>query len=178
MKRSGMTYEQIAQAIPEYNGRRTNAYRDIKKAMGDARELLAESVEQLIQMEDERDDDMRRRLYAIIARPHYVVQAGAIVMGQDGRPLLDDMPILAAIDRLGALSKRFSSRHGLDAPERIEIAFEERADLEVRRVVEAILAGFAAADLPADKRMLALEAAQASLGVIDGEVVSDTEDPG
>ena len=178
MKRSGMTYQQIADSIPSYNGARATAYKQIKRALSETRELLAESVEQLILMEDERDDDMRRRLYAIIARPHYVVQGGALVMGQDGRPLLDDMPILQAIDRLGALSKRFSARHGLDAPERIEIAFEERADLEVRRVVEAILAGFAAADLPADKRMLALEAAQVSLGVIDGEVVSDTEDPG
>ena len=177
MKRSGMTYQQIADSIPSYNGARATAYKQIKRALSETRELLAESVEQLILMEDERDDDLRRRLYGVLSRPHYVVQGGAVVLGLDGNPLLDDMPVMHAIDRLGALSKRFSARHGLDAPERIEIAFEERTDLEVRRVVEAILAGFAAADLPAEKRMVALEAAQANLAVIDGEVVSDTGDP-
>jgi hypothetical protein len=178
LRRGGATYQQIADAIPEYEGRKGHAYKDIQIAFKQARAELVEGTEQLIQMEDVRDDHLRQLLYRIIAAPHYVVQNGRIVLGQDGEPLLDDGPVMSAIDRLGAISARFHKRHGLDQPERIEIKFEERTELEVRRVVEAILAGFAAADLPADKRMQALEAAQLSLGVVDGEVVSDTEDPG
>lgn len=178
MKRSGMNYTQIADAMEEYHGDRSFAYRDVQRALRDARAQLAESVEQLIQMEDERDDDIRRRIYAIIAARHYVVQGGKIVKDDDGIPLVDHGPVLQAIDRLDRLGARFARRHGLDQPERIEIAFEQRADLEVMAVVEAILAGFAAVDMPPEARQRALEAAQASLATIDGEVVSDTGESG
>jgi len=178
LRNAGMTYQEIADTIPEYGGRRGQAYGDIQIALKQALAELVENTEQLIQMEDLRDDRLRKLLNRIIATRHYVVQQGKIVNGPDGEPLLDDGPIMQAIDRLGAISTRYHKRHGLDQPEKIEIKFEERTDLEVRRVVEAILAGFSAADLPADKRMLALEAAQASLGVIDGEVVSDDGGPG
>lgn len=178
MRRSGATYQQIADAIPEYEGRRGWVHGDVQIAFKQARADLVEGTEQLIQMEDLRDDHLRQILYRIMATRHYVVQNGSVVNGPDGTPLLDDGPIMSAIDRLGVISVRHAKRHGLDQPDKIEIKFDERADLEVRRVVEAILAGFAAADLPADKRLRALEAAQLSLGIVDGEVVSDTEDPG
>jgi hypothetical protein len=178
LRRTGATYQEIANAIDAYDGKKGMVYQDIQIAMKQARADLVEGTEQLIQMEDLRDDHLRRVLYRIMGTPHYVVQQGEIVRGLDGAPLLDDAPIMQAIDRLGVIANRHAKRHGLDQPEKIEIKFDERTDLEVRRVVEAILAGFAAADLPADKRMLALEAAQAALGVVDGEVVSDTEDPG
>jgi hypothetical protein len=173
---SGLSYQQIAQQVPEYRGNRATAFRDIKDALAQAREHQAADLEELRQIEDERDDDLRRRLFAIMARPHYVVQNGKMINGPDGQPLRDDMMVLQAIDRLDRIGIRFARRHGLDQPEKIEIALSRRTDVEASLVVEAILAASSSAGLAPEQRMRMLEAAQAHLTAVDGEVVSETED--
>jgi len=179
LKRSGFTYQQIADQMAEhYHGNKAAAFMDIFRALEQHRTELAENIEMLRQIEDERDDDLRRRMYAILAVRHPLVQGGKVVTDRDGNPIRDFGPNLAAVDRLGRISERYSKRHGLDASPSLTIAFEQRTDLEATVVVEAILAGFAAIEnMDPAQRMMALEAAQAKLSAIDGEVVSDTEDP-
>jgi len=178
LKRSGFTYQQIADQMAEhYHGDKAAAYMDISRALAQHRAELAESVEMLRQIEDERDDGMRRTLYAILAGRHPLIQGGKVVTDRDGNPVRDFGPNLAAIDRLGRISERYSKRHGLDASPSLTIAFEQRTDLEATVGVEAILAGLGAINLDPRQRMVALEAAQAKLSAIDGEVISDTGDP-
>jgi len=178
LKRSGFTYQQIADQMAEhYHGDKAAAYMDISRALAQHRAELAESVEMLRQIEDERDDGMRRTLYAILAGRHPLIQGGKVVTDRDGNPVRDFGPNMAAIDRLGRISERYSKRHGLDASPSLTIAFEQRTDLEATVVVEAILAGLGAINLDPRQRMVALEAAQAKLSAIDGEVISDTGDP-
>lgn len=175
MRRSGMTYQQIADAVPDYHGNKGTAYRDIARALEEARSESSETIEEMRQLADERDNDLRRRCNEIIVSPHHVVQFGKVVLGVDGNPVRDHMPVLQAMDRLGRIEERYARRHGLDQADKIEIAFSRRTDEESSAVVEAILAGFDALGLPVEQRLTALEAAQRSLdGVVDGEVVSET----
>lgn len=178
LKNTGMTWQQIAdQMYDDYHGAKSAVWKDVQAALKQSRREIDASLEDLIQMEDERYDSYRRRAYAIMTRPHYVVQGGKVVTGLDGNPLVDDEPALKAMDRLLTISRQYARLHGLDANEKLEIAFAQRTDLESTIVVEAILAGFDAAGLSPALRMKALEAAQVKLsGVVDGEVVGEIEE--
>lgn len=179
LKSSGLTWQQIAdQMSEEYHGNKGSAWKDVRVALDQSRREIDASLEHLIQIEDARYDDLRRRAYSIMSRPHRLYHAGKLVRDADGNAVLDDEPALKAMDRLLAIARQYARLHGLDANEKLEIAFAQRADLESTIVVEAILAGFDAADLPPALRMKALEAAQRRLSAVDGEVVAETEEPG
>jgi hypothetical protein len=122
---------------------------------------------------DMRFDAMRKRVHGILAADHPVVQNGVIIRDDQGRPLKDAGPTLAAINTWLSIEKSWSATHGTDASKKLEIALTARADLEANLVSEAILAAAEALGLEPAQRMLALEAAAARLEVVDGEVISD-----
>jgi hypothetical protein len=64
-----------------------------------------------------------------------------VVRGEDGEPVLDDAPVLAAIDRLLRIQERRARLLGLDAPtrSRIEVVDDDVA----RMLVEQLEAEFA-----------------------------------
>lgn len=66
-------------------------------------------------------DEMAREAWTVLRNTHYVVDRGAVVTW-DGRPLVDDAPVLAAIARLLGVQERRAKLVGLDAPRRIEVA--------------------------------------------------------
>jgi AcrR family transcriptional regulator len=177
LKARGATMEQIAEALGVNKG---TVSRDIKAAIEASRVEIDENLIALRRMQDIRFDEMRRKIHAVLGAEHLVVQHGHVVDGPDGRPLRDPMPVLQAIDRLLKLEQAFNVLHGLNADERMTIAFENRSEVESAHTVEAILAAFAAIELPADVRQRALEAAQTRLAelstpVIDAEVIAETE---
>jgi hypothetical protein len=124
-----------------------------------------------------RLDGLRRQVFAVLARPHYVLHAGQVVKDDDGNPMRDDGPILAAVDRLLRIEERQAKIDGTDASEKLTIALDRRVDEETAVVVESILAGANAVDLEPAQRQRMLEAAGAHLRTLEGEVVGETEDP-
>jgi hypothetical protein len=105
-----------------------------------------------------------------------MVQNGVIVKDDQGRPLKDAGPVLAAISTWLRIEKQWSETHGTDASKKLEIALEKRTDLEANLISEAVMAGIEALGLEPAQRMLALEAAAARLEIVDGEVVEDAEE--
>jgi hypothetical protein len=150
---------------------------DIHRALEEYRKRADHAVEEKITAQALRFQDIRRQLYGILARHHYVLHQGEIVSGPDGQPLRDNGPVLAALNQLRALEDQEARLHGTYQREKLDIALGRRVDEEATDVVEAILAGFAAVpDLEPAVRQRALEAAGAHLRTIEGEVVDERDD--
>lgn len=155
---------------------------DIMRALQEYRKRADYAVEERITAQSLRFGDIRRRLYSIIANRHYVLNKGEIVHGLPGpdgetHPLQDDGPVLAALAQLQLLEDRQARLEGTYQREKLDIALGRRVDEEATDVVEAILAGFAAApELEPSVRQRVLEAAGAHLRVIEGEVVEPPDE--
>lgn len=151
---------------------------DISRALKIYRQRTDQAVEERITAQTLRFDEIRRRLFSIIATRHPVLYQGAPVHDPDGHPLYDDGPILAALAQLQQLEDRQARLEGTYQREKLDIALTRRVDEEASDVVEAILAGFGALpELEPALRQRALEAASAHLRTIEGEIVHSTEGP-
>lgn len=149
---------------------------DISRALKIYKQRTDYAVEERITAQALRFDEIRRRLFGVIAQPHYVLHGGEIVRDEDGQPLRDNGPVLAALAQLQSLEDRQARLEGTYQREKLDIALERRVDDESVDVVEAILAGFAALpEMDPAVRQRALEAAGAHLRTIQGEVVQRTE---
>ncbi|MEU6785914.1 helix-turn-helix domain-containing protein [Nonomuraea angiospora] len=73
------------------------------------------AADQLRRLELARLDDLQAKAYRVMETTHYVVDKGSVVLWQD-EPLVDDGPVLQAIDRLVRISERRAKLLGLDAP--------------------------------------------------------------
>lgn len=152
---------------------------DIHRALKEYRKRTDQAIEEKLTAALLRLNDIRRQLYGVLTRPHYVLYQGEIVKGEDGQPLRDEAPVLAALNQLRALEEQQAKLEGTNAREKIDIALERRVENEATMVVEAILAGFGALpELEPALRQRALEAAGAHLRTIEGEVVRGDESPG
>lgn len=150
---------------------------DIHRALKEYRKRTDAEIEERIAAQVLRFNDIRRNLYGIIARKHLVVTpTGKIVKDDEEVPLRDDGPVLAALAQLINLEDRQARVEGTYAREKLDIALSRRVEDEATDVVEAILAGADAIDLPPVERQRMLEAAGARLRTIEGEVISETED--
>lgn len=183
MKNRGLSWQQVAeQMAPAYNnsdGEPSAAFAcvDVTRALKQANKELSMGLEEYREAARMRLDGLRRQVFAVLARPHYVLHQGQIVNGPDGQPLKDDGAVLAAVDRLMRIEERQAKIDGTDASEKLTIALDRRVDEETTVVVESILAAFnALPELGPDIRQRALEAAGAHLRTLEGEVVSETDD--
>jgi hypothetical protein len=114
LRRQGHTYDQIA---------RLNGYASRSSAYGAVQRALAlsvrETADEVRQLEIDRLEDLRRPALEALRRRHLVVSQGKVMHDPDtGDPLIDDMPLLHAIDRLIKISERMAAYRGLDAPRR------------------------------------------------------------
>jgi hypothetical protein len=174
----GLTYKMIAQELAdEYRADNPNLSLvqierhvgvDIHRALKAYRQRADHAVEERITAQSLRFAEIRRRLFGIISRHHYVLHQGEVVSGPDGQPLRDDGPVLAALAQLQQLEDRQARLEGTYQREKLDIALGRRVDEEAADVVEAILAGFAAIpELGPEVRQRALEAAGAHLRAIE-----------
>jgi hypothetical protein len=186
LKNRGMSWQQVAEAMaanyPEYRDSEGNpsaavACVDVSRALKQANKELSMGLEEYREAARMRLDGLRRQVFAVLARPHYVLHAGQVVKDDDGNPMRDDGPILAAVDRLLRIEERQAKIDGTDASEKLTIALDRRVDEETAVVVESILAGANAVDLEPAQRQRMLEAAGAHLRTLEGEVVGETEEP-
>lgn len=176
---SGLTQRQAAEQLmeqyPHYQDAEGRPHQgriaeDISRALEQQRAELNQNLEEMIQLGNLRLQAMRRIVYGVIARPHYVMYQGVFVIDEEGNKVRDDAPILQAVDRLTKIEERWAKLNGADAGQELKIAMERRSDLEETVVTEAILAGFDAVEMDPGLRQRALEAAQARMAVIDAEM--------
>lgn len=173
-KLEGKTYEEAAR-LAGYAGR-ASASAAVREALKYERESLVHDLVELRQIEDARDDDLRRKCYAVINSPHhYVLYKGEIVNDPEGVPLEDAGPVLAAIDRLDRIASRYALRHGLNEPVKFDLALAQRVDAEAATVADVVFAIVDELGLPPDMRLAMLTAAQRRLELVASQDVNHTD---
>lgn len=132
----GWTYQRIAD---ELDVSRQTAYDAVQRALADT---LTEPAAEARTLELERLDEMHAAVLAVLEREHVTVQQGKVVrrrvgvelddngepvLDGEGQPIpvyedvLDDAPVLQAVDRLLKIQERRAKLLGLDAPAKAEV---------------------------------------------------------
>lgn len=125
--RRGLSYRQICDEIGYAS---TNAaFEAVRRA---AKENAVDPVEAAAdrQVILDRLQDYRRAAQGVLANRHYILtQSGRLAEGPDGRPLIDDDPVLKALDRLAKLDDLELKIRDLypAAKSRVEVVTEEAA---------------------------------------------------
>lgn len=136
LRRAGMSYTAVAK---ELGVAYSSAYEMVHRAL---RDQAREGLEEARQIELERLDRAQRAVEQVLATRHILVQQGNVIKDpRTGQPMLDDAPILSAVDRVVKLSKRRSELLGLDAPTRVEqevTVTDGGVDAEIRALVAAM----------------------------------------
>lgn len=106
----------------------------------EADETIAPLAAELRQQQLDRLSEMRQRALEVLERAHVTVSHGrviregqpdiefddetgeptAVIREGQGAPILDDGPVLAAMDRLLRIEERIAKLAGLDAPTRVD----------------------------------------------------------
>lgn len=128
----GLSYRAIARELQYASV--SSAHDAVGRAF---RDTLAEPAEQARAVELARLEDAHDAALAVLVREHITVSHGKIitVKDDDGNevPLIDDAPVLQALDRIRTLSESRRKLLGLDAPSRVSVDAEnlgqEVADL-------------------------------------------------
>lgn len=131
--RRGLSYRQIG---TELGVSHQSAFEAVRRAARDAAgdPLVAAEAHTLML---ERLQDYRRQAWRVLTARHYVTtQAGEVATGPDGAPLLDDDPVLRALDRLLKIEDHEARLRGLYAPakSRVEVITEDVVDAEIARL--------------------------------------------
>lgn len=158
LRNTGLGYKEIANQLGYAD--KGAAWRGVQRALTD---IVREPAKQLRATEAARLDDLYVEALEILERDHVVVSHGKIIHGEDGRPLLDDGPKLAAIDRARQIRESYRKLFGADAPKQLDVALEQRIDLDAQLVADAVSAALDAVDLSDEQRAAAVAAAQQRL---------------
>jgi hypothetical protein len=115
LRSKGKSYRQIAAAL----GCDVHvAHSAVKRVIA---EIITEPAEAAIAFELERLDRLHRAAMKVLERHHVTVSNGKVVE-VDGQPLLDDGPVLSAIDRLVRISESRRKLLGLDQPAKMNVS--------------------------------------------------------
>ncbi|MFP3118132.1 hypothetical protein [Streptomyces sp. Iso 434] len=124
LRSAGATYQEIADQLGYAD--RGHAWRAVQQAR---RQILREPAEELIQVEAERLDDMYVAALEVLEAEHLMVSHGKIVVTEDGVPLRDTGPRLAALREMRHIRESYRKLHGLDAPQRTQTALSGTVSL-------------------------------------------------
>lgn len=120
LRTAGVPWEEIKDKLGYAS--KGAACTDVTRALEVARSELGESVEAMKQLELERLDAVHRVAMDVMGRDHVTVSNGRVMRDDDGVPLLDDGPKLAAGDRVVRVSESRRKLLGMNEPERTEVA--------------------------------------------------------
>ena len=118
LRTQGLSYRAIATQLGMAGP--SNAHQAVERAL---KATVAEPADQVRQLELDRLDALWAAAWAVLEREHVVVNSGEIVIdtrNEDGLPLLDDAPVLKAVQTLLKVAERRAKLLGLDAPTKIE----------------------------------------------------------
>lgn len=123
LRAEGRSWDEIAAQL----GYKTRgaACQDVSRALEVRLQEQNDQIDHLRAIELERLDAMEREVWVVLRARHVKVSGANIVRedgedGEPGEPLIDDAPVLAAVDRLNRISERRSKLLGLDAPAHVE----------------------------------------------------------
>lgn len=135
----GHTYEEIAKRLGYAD--RGKAHQGVQRAM---LATMAEPAEDVRKIHLARLQEMYRTAREIMLKNHIAVQNGKVVYldGSNGErsPVADDMPKLAAIDRMLRVLEREAKLLGLDAAKQIEIISLDAVQAEIREIEQRMAA--------------------------------------
>lgn len=135
MRGEGKTLAEIAIAL-EYSSTQA-CHAALKRHL---EKHIAPAADEYRAVIDARLDRMYREVMRVLEATHYVVNAGTVVFFGDcecddgqrlaglckhAKPLLDDSPVLAAVDRLLKIEDQRSRLFGLNAPVKHEVSVSE-----------------------------------------------------
>lgn len=120
LRSQGRTYREIAEELGFAS--RGAAHDAVARAL---HAVVKDDAEALRQREAERLDGLYEEALAVLERTHYAHSHGRLVYDDDGRPLQDDGPKLAAIRELRTLRESYRKLYGLDAPQRLSVDAEQ-----------------------------------------------------
>lgn len=124
------TYDQIAIDLGLSN--RTHARQCVERAM---KRVVQEAADEVRVQELERLDRYARAAEEVLARAHYAHSAGRLITMKDAdgvpQPVLDDGPVMAALDRLVKIQDRRARLLGLDAPVKAEVTTRSETDAAI-----------------------------------------------
>jgi hypothetical protein len=132
LRRDGHTHAEIAEI---FGVTRQIATRIINRGMD---RIVQEPAEQKRLIDLERLDQLHLEALAVLRRTHYVVQGGKIARDDDGKPLVDDAPILQAITTIVRLMERRARLLGLDAAQKHEVLTLDTIDQEIARLEQQV----------------------------------------
>jgi hypothetical protein len=116
LRARGKTYEQIATELGYSD--RSEAWRGVKRVLDG---IVTEARDEAVKIELDRLDHMWREVITVLETRHFVISDGRIVFrGEEA--LLDDAPVLHAVDRLLKIADRRAKLLGLDQPRRVEVS--------------------------------------------------------
>lgn len=133
LRARGRTYQQIAVELGMYD--KSGAYAAVQRALVDT---VKEPADEVRQLELIRLDEMHRAALGVMEATHYVVDKGAVVLWED-LPLIDDGPVLAAVDRLLRIQDRRAKLLGLDSPQRVSIDAQNLGE-DIKGLIGALVA--------------------------------------
>lgn len=146
--RRGLSYRQIAAEVGWKSQK--SAFEAVRRA---AKDNAVDPIEAAAarQVFLDRFQDYRRAAQRVLSTRHYVTtQAGKLATGPDGNPLIDDEPVLRALDRLLKIDDTELRLRDLypAAKSKIEVITEDVVDAECARLVQEIAEREAAAADP------------------------------
>ena len=133
MRMAGASYQQIADALG-YNSRGA-ACQDVSRALEAAIAEQTRTAEVYREEELQRLDLLLAEAWRVMKRAHVTVSHGRIIRDDDtDEPLLDDGPVLSAIDRVLKIQERRAKLLGLDAPTKVEAITIDALDAEIAKL--------------------------------------------
>lgn len=133
LKAQNLSYQQIADRL---GISKTAAYESVERAL---RETVREPADNLRKLAHMQLDELAQQARQVMLSTHYVVDKGAVVLWE-GLPLIDDAPVLQAIDRLVRIQERRAKLEGVDAPQRVSIEAQQLGE-DVRGLIAALMMG-------------------------------------
>lgn len=131
LRGEGLSYAAIAQRL---GISRSHAWEAVQRAF---RDTLAPAAQEARAVELARLENAHDAALEVLLREHITVSHGRIVKDDDGNPIIDDAPILQAIDRIRALSESRRKLLGLDAPSRVSVDAENLGQ-EIAGILDAL----------------------------------------
>lgn len=116
LRAEGRSYQQIADELGLAN--KGSAHHAVRRALRDISEKPAQAVRDL---ELRRLDAMYEAVMEVLERRHVTVSHGKVI-DLDGEPLIDDGPVLQAVDRLLKIQARRAALLGLDAETKVNLS--------------------------------------------------------
>jgi len=131
LRTNGATYRQIADQLGYAD--ESSAWKAVDRAL---RATVAEPAAKVRMIELARLDLLFAEAYRVMRAEHVVVSNGRVVMdpADPTKPLRDDGPTLAAIDRLVKIGERRARLWGLDAPIKVDLPTYGQVEAEIARL--------------------------------------------